>query len=155
MQKLIWLNLCWAAKSFVYSEYEEMTEGYFSVQGHIQGYFPEIKPKMLMTDVDDGCWWRMLATDVGDGRCRRLLETKCIGDNLKMLVIVFFTISATYDFTKILTLSPTFKSVINFKSATSASSIIFGPENGSLFHVLEYPSQNNPYNDSWNVKMIR
>ena len=29
------------------------------------------------------------------------------------------------------------------------------PENGSLFHVLEYPSQNDPYNDSWNVKMIR
>ena len=42
MQKLIWLNLCWAAKSFVYSEYEEITEGYFLVQGHIQGYSRDI-----------------------------------------------------------------------------------------------------------------
>ena len=91
MQKLIWLNLCWAAKSFVYSEYEKMTEGYFSVQGHIQGYFPEHGPKtatsMLVTDVgDETHWWQF--GDVGDG---------------------FFTISATNDFTKILTLSPTFE----------------------------------------------
>ena len=67
MQKLIWLNLCWAAKSFVYSEFEKkMTEGYFSVQGHIQGYFPENRPKMLMTDVGDEMY-RWQFEDVGDG----------------------------------------------------------------------------------------
>ena len=75
MQRLIWLTLCCAAKSFACSEYEEIAEGYFSVQGHIQGYSREKRPTRATA---------MLVTDV---------ETKNVSDNSEMLAKVLAILS--------------------------------------------------------------